>query len=256
MSLHVETTGHGHGPDLALIHGWGMHGGVWDGVRDALAQHCRLHVVDLPGMGYSLPCTPYTLPQLARLVAEALPPQADVCGWSFGGQVAQQLALEYPQQVRRLLLVGSTPRFVNAPDWQCGIDAAVFRQFAADVATNYQETMARFLNLQAFGSEASRSQMRALRERFAQRPLPDPEALQQALHILLHTDLRQPLGQLRLPLLLLHGTRDTLAPVAAAHWMAQHLPQAQLSVIAGASHAPFLSHPASFVAEVNRFLEH
>jgi pimeloyl-[acyl-carrier protein] methyl ester esterase len=35
MSVHIEMVG--RGPDLALIHGWGMHGGVWDGVRDALA---------------------------------------------------------------------------------------------------------------------------------------------------------------------------------------------------------------------------
>jgi pimeloyl-[acyl-carrier protein] methyl ester esterase len=48
MSLHVETVG--SGDDVVLIHGWGMHGGVWSDVRDALAAHYRVHVVDLPGM--------------------------------------------------------------------------------------------------------------------------------------------------------------------------------------------------------------
>jgi pimeloyl-[acyl-carrier protein] methyl ester esterase len=38
--------------------------------------------------------------------------------------------------------------------------------------------------------------------------------------------------------------------------MAEHLPQARLRVIAGASHAPFLSHPASFLTEITGFLEH
>ncbi|PIQ13165.1 MAG: pimeloyl-[acyl-carrier protein] methyl ester esterase, partial [Hydrogenophilales bacterium CG18_big_fil_WC_8_21_14_2_50_58_12] len=47
MSMHIEIVG--SGPYLALLHGWGMHGGVWDGVRDALAQRFRLHIVDLPG---------------------------------------------------------------------------------------------------------------------------------------------------------------------------------------------------------------
>jgi pimeloyl-[acyl-carrier protein] methyl ester esterase len=207
-------------------------------------------------MGLSPLCAPYTLTRLAQLVAEAIPPQADICGWSLGGQVAMQLALDSPQQVRRLLLAGSTPRFVNSADWQHGIAAYVFRQFAHNVATDYQETMRRFLGLQAFGGEASRSRMRELRERFVQRPLPDPEALRLALDILLQTDFRGQLSQLQQPMLLLHGDRDTLAPVAAAYWMADHIPQAQLHVIAGASHAPFLSHPASFLTEVTRFLEH
>jgi len=255
MRLHVEVGG--NGSDLVLIHGWGMHGGIWDGVRDALSQRYRLHVVDLPGMGHSpLSATPYRLEQLAQDVVEAIPPQADICGWSLGGQVAMQLALENPEKVRRLLLVGSTPRFVNSADWQHGIDAKVFRQFAHNVATDYEETMTRFLGLQAFGGEASRSQMRELRERFVDRPPPAPNALRLALDILLHTDLRGQLARLQLPLLLLHGERDTLAPVAAAHWMAEHLPQARLRVIAGASHAPFLSHPASFLTEITGFLEH
>lgn len=254
MKPHVETVG--SGSDLVLIHGWGMHGGIWDGVRDALSQQHQLHVVDLPGMGHSPLCAPYHLQQLAQLVAEAIPPQADVCGWSLGGQIAMQLALDDPKKVRRLLLVGSTPRFVNAADWRHGIDAEVFRQFARNVATDYEETMTRFLSLQAFGGEASRNQMRELRERFVQRPLPDPEALRQALDVLLHTDLRQQLARLHLPVMLVHGERDTLAPVAVAHWMAQHIPRAQLRVIAGASHAPFLSHPDSFLDAVMSFLEH
>ena len=245
MSLHVERIG--QGPELLLLDGWGMHGGVWRGVCDELAQRLRLHLIDLPGMGHSAPCAPYTLENLARQVAAHVPAASSICGWSFGGQVAMRLALDSPGVVSGLILVGSTPCFVNNDHWQNGIEAQVFNDFAAQVAADYHPSMGRFLGLQAFGGESSRTQMRELREQFAARPEPSPQVLQQALNILLETDLRDQLPRLDMPVQIIHGNRDTLAPVAAAHWMAEHLTQATLNVISVASHAPFLSHPTAFV---------
>ena len=59
MTLHVEVSG--SGPDLVLLHGWGMNAAVWGEVATALAQHFRLHCVDLPGHGASPACAPCTL---------------------------------------------------------------------------------------------------------------------------------------------------------------------------------------------------
>lgn len=253
MSLFVETSG--SGDDVVLIHGWGMHGGVWSEVRDALARQHRVHVIDLPGMGWSSACSPYNLQQLAAELTEALPPQATVCGWSLGGQVAMRLALDYPDRVGKLVLVGATPRFVNGGDWTTGVAAEVFDQFAAQVAADYHDTMTRFLGLQAFGGESTRTLIRDLRERFFARPAPAGEVLQQALCILMDTDLRDEVANLRMPVLLIHGNRDTLAPDEASRWMAGRLANPTLRVIAGASHAPFLSHPATFLSEVTQFIE-
>ena len=51
MSVFVEVVG--RGPNLTMLHGWGLNGAVWGGVRDALAQCHTLHIVDLPGHGRS-----------------------------------------------------------------------------------------------------------------------------------------------------------------------------------------------------------
>ena len=53
MSLHVDS--HGSGAPLLFIHGWGMHGGMWGGVAEQLAEHFRVLAVDLPGHGFSVP---------------------------------------------------------------------------------------------------------------------------------------------------------------------------------------------------------
>ncbi|HSH97100.1 MAG: pimeloyl-ACP methyl ester esterase BioH [Methylophilaceae bacterium] len=262
MSLYVEKfpadanqAATNNKQNLVLIHGWGMHGGVWHPIIKKLEPHFNLHIIDLPGMGFSPPIEPNHLQAVAEKVAEMLPANADVCGWSLGGLVAMSIALLQPDMVRRLVLVSTTPRFVNGEDWQDGIDGRVFRHFADDVSNDYQATLLKFLTLQCMRSEDARATIKQLRASFEERPVPTMSALQKALNILLDNDLRAEVENIRRPTLLIHGDKDTLAPVQAAHWMAQHLPFGRLRVIAGASHAPFLSHADQFIETLVQFLE-
>ena len=85
-------------PNLVLIHGWGMHGGVWQPVIKKLSQHFNLHIIDLPGMGFSRPIEPSHLEAVAKKVIEVLPDNADVCGWSFGTHIAMKVALMQPER--------------------------------------------------------------------------------------------------------------------------------------------------------------
>lgn len=262
-NIYVETTG--AGPNLVLIHGWGMSGAVWQPLVKKLSKIFTLHIVDLPGMGLSRPIEPFHLHAIAEKVAEILPANADVVGWSLGAQVSMRIALDYPDLVRRLILVGATPCFVNKSfdqnsaeyktTWEAGIDPEVFSNFADNVNEDYHKTMAQFLTLQCMGASDARSTVKLLRSKFADRPAPSSQTLFRALDILLETDLRAEIQQLRKPVLLIHGDRDSLAPVQAAHWMMQHLPLGFLRVMAGASHAPFLSHQEHFIDAVVQFLE-
>ena len=264
--LHIETFGsYETTPQhLVLIHGWGMHGAVWHPLVKSLSRHFYLHVVDLPGMGLSQPMASHELESVAARLLEALPAEADICGWSLGGLISMRMALMQPERVKRLVLVGSTPCFVNQAGkvnqtgkaaWQDGINADVFRDFALQVSVDYESTMLKFLTLQCMGSRDTRSIIKQLRESFAERPSPSVAALQDALDMLLENDLRPEIPLLHTPTLLIHGDRDTLAPVQAANWMSQHLPQSSLRVIAGASHAPFLSHTEQFSETLLQFLE-
>ncbi len=259
MSLHKEVTGNGQ--PLVLLHGWGMHSGVWQPLQKKLSRHFEVHAIDLPGMGFSRPIEPYHLHAVAEKVAEYLPAHADICGWSLGALVAMRLALLQPDRIRRMVLIGSTPKFVNAVSphaaeaWNAGVDAAIFQRFAEQVGQDYQSTLIKFLTLQCMGSSDARSTIKQLRQSFTERPVPTAGSLQKALRMLLDNDLREEIAYLRKPVLLVHGDRDTLAPVQAAHWLAQHLPFGRLRVIAGASHAPFLSHPDQFIESLIQFLE-
>jgi len=243
-------------PNLVLIHGWGMHGGVWQPIARKLADYFNLHIVDLPGMGFSNPVEPGTLDAMAEKVIEILPPNADVCGWSLGSHVAMRVALMQPDKMRRLILVAGTPRFVNNDDdWHLGIDAEVYQRFAVSVSQDYQNTLMRFFSLQCMGAEDARGTIKQLRKSFAERPVPTQGTLQKALRILLENDMRSDIANLKKPVLLIHGDKDRLVRVQAGHWLAQHLPFGHLRVIAGAGHAPFLSHQNQFVEALVQYLE-
>jgi pimeloyl-[acyl-carrier protein] methyl ester esterase len=255
MNLHIERVG--HGPDLVMLHGWGMHGGVWNPVKAQLAQHFRLHLVDLPGFGHSaqqMP-TPYALQTLVDEVAAQVPDNTLLCGWSFGGQVAMQWALQRPQQIRKLVLVSTTPKFVNAGDWQHGINQTVFNQFADGIQSDYQPAMTRFLSLQAQGGEDARDTVRELREHFFQRQAPSPEALAAGLALLQDNDLRATVPSVQLPTLILHGERDRVVPPASGLWLAEQMDNTQLELQPKASHAPFLSHPNWFAQTLIKYLQ-
>jgi pimeloyl-[acyl-carrier protein] methyl ester esterase len=104
------------------------------------------------------------------------------------------------------------------------------------------------------GSENERELLALLRERLFSRGEPDMQALRGGLDILRDADLRDGLAQIRQLALLIAGERDKLTPPQASRHMAQVMPNAQAVVIEGAAHAPFLSHPDIFVAQVKSFL--
>ena len=277
MSLHVDS--YGSGAPLLLIHGWGMHGGMWGGVAERLAEHFRVLAVDLLGHGFSAGSgewgvgsrdlevgsggrfshSPLTTPHLLLdSLVDQLSAQFDeplsVCGWSLGGQIALRWALRHPQQISRLALVASTPCFVRRPGWGCGMAAETLAEFAAALQQDYALTLRRFLALQVRGSERERELLAALRGALSSRGEPDLGALQAGLDILRDCDLRDALPDIVQPALVVGGERDTLTPPQAAHYLAAQLPDARLAMIEGAAHAPFLSHPEEFVEHVVSFM--
>lgn len=245
--LHAESRG--SGPDLVLVHGWGMHSGIWSEWADRLAHGFRVHLVDLPGHGRSGPAAGSSLDDWSAAVAARVPERAWWLGWSLGGLVALNTVRLLPHRVRGLVLVASTPRFVTAPDWPSAVDPEVFQQFSGQLRQSVDRTLSRFLSLQIRGSDGSGDLLRGLRAALRERPYPAPEALIDGLKILQQTDLRNSLSGIEVPLYWLFGERDTLVPAAVA----ERVPAVR-ECVSGAGHAPFLSHPDTCTACIDDWL--
>ncbi len=239
---------------LVFLHGWGLHGGIWAETAAQLpAQWPRL-TPDLPGYGGVATVAPYTAETVADALAATLPDGADVCGWSLGGMVALSLAARHPHKVERLVLVATNPVFVARPDWPHGLAPEVLAEFARALGADYKATLLRFLSLQARGGEQARAVIERLRGTVFLRGELAPEVLAAGLELLRSVDLRGLVAQVRCPVLVMHGAYDMLCPPDAGRWLAEHLPDARLALHAHAAHAPFLSHPAWFAAELKGFL--
>jgi len=254
--LHVEVSG--HGPPLVLLHGWAMHGGLFASLVPALSERCRVVVVDLPGHGHSaaapLPSVDDAVQRIDTQLRDITGPLR-VLGWSMGGALALHWARRAPDRIGRLVLVGTTPRFITAPDWPHAMAPATLQRFGDELAVAYRLTLQRFLTLQVQGSDSGRAALHALREALFARGEPGREQLRDALAMLQAIDVRDDLQHIAVPALVVAGDRDALAPAAAGAWMAATMPDARLVTIPGAAHAPFLSHRAAFDAAVLPFLE-
>lgn len=232
-----------------LLHGWGIHHSIWDGVVGELGMRNAV-AASLPGYGKT-PFCPGGCADLAAALSARFGAPLVVCGWSLGAQVAMRWALAAPQQVKRLVLVGASPRFVAGDDWSCGVAPQVFSQFATELALNYAKTITRFLTLQADAGD--RASLRELRQTLTHVE-PSFDALRQGLDILLHEDLRNDVVNLHMPTLIVNGQRDMLVPRGAAEFLARAIPHAELDLVPDAGHAPFLSHRDAFVRRLKVFL--
>ena len=252
MTLYTETAG--NGPDLVLIHGWGLHSGIWDGFAPLLEAGFRVTRVDLPGHGRSSWQGATSLDAWVDAVLTAVPLPAAWLGWSLGGLVAMRAALMAPGQVTTLITLASSPCFVRRPGWESAMLPSLLENFSAELQQDYARTLNRFLSLQVRGSEHASRVLKTLRKTLLAHGEPDAAALSAGLELLRTTDMRNDLGEVACKALLLMGERDTLAPPRAGYETAALLADAQLAVIVGAGHAPFLAEPEAVAKQINNFL--
>jgi pimeloyl-[acyl-carrier protein] methyl ester esterase len=239
--LFVEQIG--HGPDLTLLHGWGLNGAVWNSIRDALAEHFTLRV-DISA-----------LTSTAEHVASALPVRGHLLGWSLGGQLAIELTRLVPNQIDKLVLVGTTPQFIANHDWPHGKKAAALDQFATNLQKNYHATIREFLALQILNHPHQHATIAELQTAVSARGAPDLAHLAAGLALLRSNDLRDQIQNIRHQTLVIQGDRDALTSERAGHWLATQIPSSQYEMIPFATHAPFLSHRDIFMERLMQFLK-
>ncbi|MFI3245261.1 MAG: pimeloyl-ACP methyl ester esterase BioH [Ferrimonas sp.] len=242
----------GHGEAVILLHGWGMNGAVWAQLVPWL-QTCglRVGVVTLPGYG-GIEASSWddNLALLAQELWRQIPCDCHLLGWSLGGLIATEMALQAPERTRSLCTIASSPCFVEQPEWP-GISAPVLARFGQQLQQDLKKTISDFLALQGMGSVSARADIRALKQAIFALPLAEATTLQAGLQLLQSTDQRPQLRQLQGRWLRIYGANDALVPKTTLaqvdeYWDAPSAQagsrQTQSIVIPEAGHAPFISH--------------
>ncbi|CAH0524383.1 pimeloyl-ACP methyl ester esterase BioH [Vibrio hippocampi] len=254
QSTELYWQAQGEGPDLVLLHGWGMNGAVWQNCIDQLAQHFRVHCVDLPGYGFSHQVDCDSMEALTDRLLKQAPSQAIWLGWSLGGLIATRIAQQAPQRVTRLVTLASSPKFSEGEQWR-GIKKQVLANFTQQLVEDFSLTIERFMALQAMGSPSARQDIKCLKQAVLSRPAPNFSALALGLKWLDEMDLRPALSQLTVPVHRWYGRLDGLVPVKITQTLQQTTQGHDSFIFQQSSHAPFITEQEGFISQVIRLLD-
>jgi pimeloyl-ACP methyl ester carboxylesterase len=237
----------GEGPAMVLIHANPFDHNLWLYQTARFSTRFRIVAPDLRGYGHSdKVATPFALDDLAKDVvavcADAGVTRAIVGGISVGSGVALALALDYPQLVQALVLVG------GASSRPASYDAHI---------AGYDENFPAYRRVQMEACFApaflATPRGRYLVESFLEfNARLDGKAIAQVFRARGGADLRPRLPSLRLPVLVVNGEHDM--SLAAGRETASLIPGAEQVTLGGAGHCCNLEDPAAFDAVTIDFL--
>jgi pimeloyl-ACP methyl ester carboxylesterase len=256
--LAYRTFGNATGQPLVFLQHYTGTMDNWDPlVTNLLAIKHRVILFDNTGVGSSGGKTPRTVAGMAAdaaAIVQALGyAQVDLLGFSLGNFVAQQIALDHPSLVRRLVLVGGGPAGQGAESFQRVIsqvaglspDEALLHLFFEPSARSQQLGREFVQRLQR--RKVDRAQITGLQAAGAQHQAimdwgltPDADFSR--------------LRRIPQPALVVQGHHDTMMPTGHSFLLFQHLPNAQISLYPDSGHGSLFQYPRLFADQVSHFL--
>jgi len=243
-------TERGSGPPLLLVHGLMVTGEMFEPVTGHLATHHRVIIPDLRGHGRSrgLP-PPYTTAQLAADLSHLLDhlgvDSTAVLGYSQGGAIAQQLALDHPQRCDRLVLACTYAFNMATPrEW---LEGHLLPPLLRLLGTR---GLAKLVVSQA-AKQLGRERADWLTGLMADQ---DRTLMQAAWRETMAFDSRRRLAEIACPTLILAASDDRAVPIHHTKTLHEGIPGSQLIIIDGADHALIWTHPDRFLRVTEEFL--
>ncbi|HHT00666.1 MAG TPA: pimeloyl-[acyl-carrier protein] methyl ester esterase [Thiomicrospira sp.] len=253
--LHIDQFG--SGPNLTFIHGWGAQNSVWKAwIQQFFSHQFTVTLIELPGCGKSpsIDADSNLQQQWIDALLQVMPEHTHLVGWSLGGLLAQQIAIQAPNRVLSVTCIASTPRFIQAKDWHWAVQPSLLNDFMKALGKDAAATLTHFWKLQIQGSDGARQLIKLFISQMKQRKLPKVSSLTQGLQLLQEMDNRHQLEHLNVPVLWLLGENDPLIPKEFVEEFSTIQPQAEISLVQGAAHMPFFSHPEETAHALLQFL--
>jgi pimeloyl-ACP methyl ester carboxylesterase len=223
---------------LIFIHGSGGTGKVWKYQTECFPGAIA---VDLPGHpeGDLLESVQSMVAWLKQYVDDAGLSELVLVGHSIGGGIALQYALDYPEDVRAIISIGSGGRLRVHPD----------------TITYMEQALAKPESIESFVD----SFWQRVEPEFAAELIADGLALGPGVFLNDFKacdgfDVMESLSEIHQPMLAIVGSEDVMTPQKYAEFMVKKMPEALLEVIHGGTHSVFAEKPEEVNAAIERFL--
>lgn len=231
----------------------------WDPrVINGIAAQRRVIAFDNRGVGGSGGSVPRTVEEMGRdaiaFIRALGLQQVDLLGFSLGGGVAQMVALQAPELVRRMILAGTGPKGGGGIEEINKVAALAYLKSALtwSDARNFL-----FFPRTPEGKRAAREYFAALKERTEDRDRPiSLQARRAQLAAIKTAGLSEPddLSRITQPVLVANGDHDLMVSSHLSADMARRLPNAKLTIYPDSGHGGVFQHHQTFVSEVLDFL--
>jgi len=236
----------------------------WDpAVIDPLASGREVILFDNAGLGRSTGEVPASIPGMAThalaFVDELGLTQVDILGYSLGGMVAQQIALERPSLVRKMLLVGTAP---EGGEDIMHMEKSELKKITDDPNLPGLQKLVKLFFAPSVSSQAAGE---AFIARLAQRkqdrePISGPNVATAQITAFrawetFNGERFAKLRKISQPCLVVNGVFDNMIPVRNSYMLSEHLPNAMLLTYPDAGHGSLFQFHDSFVRQASLFLE-
>lgn len=255
----------GDGPPLVFVHGLSGSWQNWLEQLPVFAREHRVIAMDLPGFGESpLPSQPISIANYGRwldaLFAALGIEGAAVVGNSMGGFIAAETAIAFPHRVERLVLVSAAgltiehqrdDRILRALEVTENVSQIVMQHLMARSDALIKRPRSRRAMLSIVAKDAAKLHPALAREQIRGTGKPGFVA---ALDALTSYPIRDRLGDISCPTLIVWGKDDFLVPVRDAYEFAELIPDSELIVWEDTGHVSMLERPEEFNAALTEFL--
>jgi len=231
----------------------------WDPrVIDGIAAERHVITFDNRGVGASSGSVPHTIDEMAAdavtFIRALGHDQVDLLGFSLGGGVAQVIALEHPELVRKAILAGTGPAGGGGIDEVTKIAVMAYIKAALTLRDPRHFL---FFPRTPEGKRAATDYMARLKERTEDRDKRiSPRAMRAQLKAIRAAGVQAPhdLGKIRQPVLVANGDHDVMVASEHSADMARRLPNAKLVIYPNSGHGGIFQYHRQFVPEVLGFL--
>lgn len=250
-SMHWTSEGPADAPAVVFLHSLGSDLSMWRAQARALSDAFRVVRIDARGHGGSPappgPCTVADLGADVLAVADASGlDRFHVVGSSLGGLTALWLAADHGERLLSLTAANTAAKVADAGFWQARADAV--RQVG--LAGIRDDVVARF-----FADGFADSHPDAFVEALEAFESADPDGYIACCGALGAADLRDRVGRITVPTLVVGGGLDVATPPAEAEWLHHHIVDSRLEIIPGAAHLSNLDRPDVFTTVLRHHLE-